>query len=65
MNNNGDGYTMLNLFSDDIPKAEGIELMKDTLGTYKDAMKAYFNSHQKEPVSAALEGRITVSGEGE
>ena len=65
LNNNGDGYTMLNLFSDDIPKAEGIELMKDTLGTYKDAMKAYFNSHQKEPVSAALEGRITVSGEGE
>ena len=56
---------MLNLFSDDVPRAEGVKLVKDTKATYADAMKAYFENHQKEPVSAKLEGRITVAGEGE
>lgn len=65
LDNNGDGYTMLNLFSDDVPRAEGVKLVKDTKATYADAMKAYFENHQKEPVSAKLEGRITVAGEGE
>ena len=65
MDNNGDGYTMLNLFSDDVPKAEGIKLIEDTCATYADAMRAYFSNHQKGPVSARLEGRITVAGEGE
>ena len=65
LDNNGDGYTMLNLFSDDVPKAEGVTLIKDTEATYADAMKAYFGNHQKEPVAVKLEGRITVDGEGE
>ncbi len=65
LDNNGDGYTMLNLFSDDVPKAEGVELVQNTEATYADAMKSYFKSHQKEPVCAMLEGRITVAGEGE
>lgn len=65
LNNNGDGYTMLNIFSDDIPKADGIKLIKDTKATYADAIKSYFSNHQKEPVKAKLEGRITVADEGE
>ena len=65
LDNNGDGYTMLNLFSDDVPKAEGVKLIKDTKATYADAMRAYFKSHQKKSVSAQLEGRITVAGEGD
>ncbi|QNM05373.1 5'-nucleotidase C-terminal domain-containing protein [Qiania dongpingensis] len=65
LDNNGDGYTMLNLFSNDVPKAEGAKLIRDTEATYADAMRAYFNSHQEEPVSAELEGRITVACEGE
>ena len=65
LDNNGDGFTMLNLFSDDTPKADGVKLVKDTKATYADAMKAYFQNHQEEPVAARLEGRITVAGEEE
>ena len=65
LDNNGDGYTMLNLFSDDIPKAENIKLIKDTKATYADAMRAYFGNHQKETVTVKLEGRITIAGEGD
>lgn len=60
MDNNGDGYTMLNLLSDDVPKAENVVLLEDTQATYADAMKAYFNNHRNEPVTAELEGRITM-----
>lgn len=44
IDNNGDGYTMLNLFSDDVPLGEGIALLKDTGATYADAMRVYFNA---------------------
>lgn len=60
LDNNGDGYTMLNLFSDDVPKAAGVTLLDDTGGTYADAMRAYFYDHRDEPITAQLEGRITV-----
>lgn len=60
MDNNGDGYTMLNLLSDDVPKAENVVLLEDTKATYADAIKAYFNNHRDEPVTAELEGRITM-----
>lgn len=57
---NGDGYTMLNLFSDTSPKAEGITLLNDCKITYADAIIEYFANHSNEEISAALEGRITV-----
>lgn len=63
LDNNGDGYTMLNLYSDDVPKAEGVRLLEETEATYADALRAYFKNHQEEPVSVGLEGRITVAGE--
>ncbi len=63
--NNGDGYTMLNLFGDDVPRAEEIELLEDTGATYADAIKAYFYNHRDEPITAELEGRITIFGKDE
>lgn len=65
LDNNGDNYTMLNLFSSDAVKATGLELLNDTGATYTDAMKAYFYNHQDEPIAAKLEGRITVVSDGE
>lgn len=62
--NNGDGYTMLNLFSEDEPKAEGVRLLEDTEATYADALRAYFYNHRDETITAKLEGRITVVNEG-
>ena len=32
LDNNGDGYTMLNLYSDDVPKTEGVRLLEKTQG---------------------------------
>lgn len=63
LDNNGDGYTMLNLLSNDVPKAEGVKLIQNTNATYADAMKAYFQNHQEKPVTAQLEGRIIVEGD--
>lgn len=65
LDNNGDGYTMLNLLSDDTPKAEGVTLLKDTGATYADALKAYFYEHRNETITARLEGRIRVVSEEE
>ena len=62
LDNNGDGYTMLNLFSADTPAAQGVTLLDDTGATYADAARAYFYNHRDEPISARLEGRITVVG---
>lgn len=63
LDNNGDGYTMLNLFDDNTPKAEGVELIKDTGATYAEAIKDYFYNHRNETITARLEGRITVVSE--
>ena len=62
LDNNGDGYTMLNLFSADTPAAEDVTLLDDTGATYADAARAYFYHPRDEPISARLEGRITVVG---
>ncbi|WP_195268011.1 extracellular solute-binding protein [Eubacterium sp. 1001713B170207_170306_E7] len=56
---NGDGNTMLNLYSDAQPKAEGVKMVKENLGTYRDALRHYFDNHQDKPVESAVEGRIT------
>lgn len=63
IDNNGDGFTMLNLYSDSSPKAENIKLIRETGATYGDALREYFQNHKDEPVSAELEGRITVVGD--
>ncbi|MDO4553054.1 MAG: extracellular solute-binding protein [Bacillota bacterium] len=59
LDGNGDGFTMLNLYSEDTPPAEGVELVKEDLGTYRDALEYYFARHDGEPVVAETEGRIT------
>ena len=56
---NGDGYTMLNLYSDQIQKGDGVKLLAGDMGTYRDALRYYFQQRQGESVEAALEGRIT------
>ncbi|MDO4544533.1 MAG: extracellular solute-binding protein [Bacillota bacterium] len=59
MEGNGDGYTMLNLYSDEIAKAEGVKLVEENMGTYKDALRHYFKEHEGSAVKTELEGRIT------
>ena len=59
--NNGDGYTMLNLYSSALPQAQDVTLEEETGATYVDALRAYFQNHGDEPVKAVLEGRITVT----
>lgn len=56
---NGDGYTMLNLYSDEIPKADEVKLLAGDMGTYRDALQYYFQQHQGENVQSVVEGRIT------
>lgn len=56
---NGDGNTMLNLYSDADPKAQDVELVKENLGTFRDALREYFKQSGDDGISAELEGRIT------
>lgn len=56
---NGDGYTMLNLYSGELPKGEDVKLLAGDLGTYREALGYYFAQHRDEAVRAGLEGRIT------
>ena len=63
LDNNGDGYTMLNLYSDTAQKAKNVEIVKETDATYADALRKYFENHNKEPIRAGLEGRIIIAGE--
>ena len=56
--NNGDDYTMLNVYSDTEPRAENVRLMRETDLTYADAMRLYFQNRE-EVVTAQIEGRIT------
>ncbi|MCB6608978.1 extracellular solute-binding protein [[Clostridium] symbiosum] len=65
LNNNGDGYTMLNLYSDTAPKTGDVKLLKETGATYGEALRQYFQNHRDEPVQVKLEGRITVAGDSD
>ncbi len=56
----GDGYTMLNVFDDAVPKAKGVTLVQDTGLKYMDALVKYFENHTTEAVTAKLDGRITI-----
>lgn len=56
---NGDGFVMLNVY--DEGEEKNAELVLETGGTYRDALKAYFANHKGEAVSSVTEGRITVA----
>lgn len=60
IDNNGDGYTMLNLYGGTVPKAPGVKLLKNTGAGYIVALKEYFYNHRDEQIHAKMEGRITV-----
>lgn len=60
LENNGDGYTMLNLLSDDVPKAENVRLIEQTDFTYADAVRKYFDNHKNSVIEVKCEGRIVV-----
>ena len=55
--NNGDDYTMLNVYSDTEPLAENVRLIRETELTYADAMRLYFQNRE-DTVTAQIEGRI-------
>ena len=55
--NNGDGYTMLNVYSDVDPHAENVRLLKETGFTFADAMRLYFQKREGT-TTAQIEGRI-------
>ena len=63
LDNNWDGYTMLNLYSDTTQKAKNVEMLKEMDATYAEALRKYFKNHSSEPIRAGLEGRIIISGE--
>ena len=65
LDNNGDGYTMLNIFSDTVPLAEDVSLVEETDKTLGDSLQYYFQAHNGEAILARPEGRIkVVSGNG-
>lgn len=55
---NGDGYTMLNVYSDTAARPSDLKIVKETGKTYRDAIVAYFEKHQDEKISPKLEERI-------
>lgn len=60
LDNNGDGFTMLNVYSDTAPRAEGVTLLQETGKTFGDALQLYFQTHNGEAIFAKPEGRIKV-----
>ncbi len=60
LDNNGDGYTMLNVYSDTAPLAEDVKLVRETDKTFGDALQIYFQTHNGEAIFAEPEGRIKV-----
>lgn len=60
LDNNGDGYVMLNVYSDDVPRAENVTLLEETDYTFSDALKQYFANHSGEAITSRREGRIKV-----
>lgn len=55
---NGDGYTMLNLYSEELPLAKDVTLVQENLGTYRDALRFYFEQHANAMIDSEVEGRI-------
>ncbi len=59
LDNNGDGFTMLNVYSDDVPKAENVKLVRETEYTFRSVLKQYIISHNNAEIGSRIEGRIT------
>ena len=65
VDNNGDGFTMLNVYSSDIPKAENVKLVRETEYTFQSILEEYIISHNDEEIASQIEGRITSVNENE
>ncbi len=65
LDNNGDGFTMLNVYSDTAPLAEDVKLVQETGKTFGDALQLYFQAHNSEAIQAQPEGRIKVVSGGD
>lgn len=55
--NNGDGYTMLNVYDGETPKT--VTLLEESEATYRDALRAFFDA-RGAAVTVELEGRIKI-----
>ncbi len=58
VDNNGDGYTMLNVYDENSPMEENVKLVKETGLFYADALQKYFEKHAGELITCELDGRI-------
>ena len=65
LDNNGDGFTMLNVYSSDTPKAENVKLVRETEYTLRSVLEEYIISHNDEEIASKVEGRITSVDENE
>ncbi len=65
LDNNGDGFTMLNVYSDDVPKAKTVKLASETGYTLHSILEKYIVSHNDEKIGSQIEGRITSVDEHE
>ena len=63
--NNGDGFTMLNVYSDDTPKPDNVKLSRETEYTFQSILEEYIISHNDEEIASRIEGRITPVNENE
>ncbi len=57
--NNGDGFTMLNVYSDGTPKPENVKLVRETEYTLCTTLEEYMIKHNDAAITSKLEGRIT------
>ncbi len=63
--NNGDGFTMLNIYSDSTPKPDNVKLVRETEYTIRGALAEYMIKHNDAAITSKLEGRITAVNENE
>ena len=63
--NNGDGFVMLNVYSDDVPKPENVKLVRETEYTFHKTLEEYIIKHNNEEIASNIEGRITAVNENE
>jgi hypothetical protein len=60
LENNGDGFTMLNVYSNDVEKNADVKLIKETEITYSEALKQYFENRKDSTILKKCEGRISI-----
>lgn len=57
--NNGDGFSMLNVYSDDTPKPKNVKLVRETDYTLHTMLEEYIIKHNNQEIASKIEGRIT------